>query len=43
MTENSDPLENAVAERTNKTVKEELTDDKQISFTNFREAKTVME
>jgi len=42
MTENSDPLENAVAERMNKTVKEEFTEEKQISFTNFREAKTVM-
>ena len=30
MTENSDPLENAVAERINKTVKEEFTEDKQI-------------
>lgn len=42
MTENSDPLENAVAERINKTVKEEFTEEKQISFTNFREAKIVM-
>lgn len=42
MTENSDPLENAVAERINKTVKEEFTEEKQISFTNFREAKMVM-
>jgi len=42
MTENSDPLENAVAERMNKTVKEEFTEEKQISFTNFREAKIVM-
>ncbi|MCF6270586.1 MAG: IS3 family transposase, partial [Melioribacteraceae bacterium] len=42
MTENSDPLENAVAERINKTVKEEFTEEKQISFSNFREAKIVM-
>jgi transposase InsO family protein len=42
MTENSDPLENAVAERMNKTVKEEFTEEKQISFTNFREAKIVI-
>ena len=42
MTENSDPLENAVAERINKTLKEEFTDDRQISFGNFREAKTIM-
>ena len=42
MTENSDPLENAVAERMNKTVKEEFTEEKQISFANFREAKIVM-
>ncbi len=40
MTENSDPLENAVAERINKTLKEEFTEDKQISFSNFKEAKT---
>jgi transposase InsO family protein len=42
MTENSDPLENAVAERINKTLKEEFTEEKQISFTDFREAKIVM-
>lgn len=39
MTENSDPLENAVAERINKTLKEEFTKDKQISFSNYGEAK----
>lgn len=38
MTENSDPLENAVAERINKTLKEEFTEDKQISFRTLREA-----
>lgn len=39
MTENSDPLENAVAERINKTLKEEFTEEKQISFSNARQAK----
>lgn len=38
MTENSDPLENAVAERINKTIKEEFTDDKELSFKDFAEA-----
>ncbi len=42
MTENSDPLENAVAERINKTVKEEFTEDKQISFSNLREARIMI-
>ena len=42
MTENSDPLENAVAERINKTLKEEFTEDKQISFSNYKEAKIIM-
>jgi len=42
MTENSDPLENAVAERMNKTIKEEFTEEKQISFANFGEAKIIM-
>lgn len=42
MTENSDPLENAVAERINKTIKEEFTEEKQISFSNFKEAKTMI-
>ena len=42
MTENSDPLENAIAERINKTLKEEFTEDKQISFNNYKEAKIVM-
>jgi len=42
MTENSDPLENAVAERINKTLKEEFTTEKQISFTNYRQAKIMM-
>lgn len=42
MTENSDPLENAVAERINKTVKEEFTEEKQISFSNFKEAEIMI-
>ena len=42
MTENSDSLENALAERINKTVKEEFTEDKQISFSNLREAKIMI-
>lgn len=42
MTENSDPLENAVAERINKTIKEEFSNDKQISFSYFKEAKIVI-
>lgn len=42
MTENSDPLENAVAERINKTVKEEFSENKQISFSNLREAKIMI-
>lgn len=32
MTENGDPLENAVAERINRTIKEEFTDDKTLCF-----------
>ena len=35
MTETGDPLENAIAERINKTIKEEFTTDKQISFSNI--------
>ena len=35
-------MENAVAERINKTLKEEFTEDKQISFNNYMEAKTIM-
>lgn len=42
MTENSDPRENAVAERINKTVKEEFTEDKQISFSNIKEARIMI-
>lgn len=39
MTEQSDPLENAIAERINKTIKEEFTDEKEISFTTLAVAK----
>jgi putative transposase len=39
MTEHSDPLENAVAERVNKTIKEEFTDEKEISFATLAKAK----
>jgi len=39
MTENGDPLENAIAERVNKTIKEEFTDEKTLSFETFAEAK----
>lgn len=40
MTETGDPLENAVAERVHKTIKEEFTDDRQINFRNIEEAQT---
>ena len=39
MTQTGDPLENAVAERIHKTVKEEFTNDRQINFSNIDEAK----
>ena len=39
MTEQSDPLENAIAERINKTIKEEFTDEKEISFPTIQVAK----
>jgi transposase InsO family protein len=39
MTEQSDPLENAIAERINKTIKEEFTDEKEISFPTIQIAK----
>lgn len=38
MTENGDPLENPIAERINRTIKEEFTTEKTLSFTNFEEA-----
>lgn len=40
MTQTGDPLENAVAERIHKTIKEEFTDDRQISFSNLAMAKS---
>ena len=40
MTQTGDPLENAVAERIHKTIKEEFTNDRQITFCNIDEAKT---
>lgn len=40
MTQTGDPLENAVAERIHKTIKEEFTNDRQINFCNIEEAKT---
>ncbi len=39
MTENGDPLENPIAERVNRTIKEEFTLQKQISFSSFNVAK----
>ena len=40
MTEQSDPLENAIAERVNKTIKEEFTEEKELSFATIAVAKT---
>ncbi len=42
MTENGDPLENAVAERINKTIKEEFTDEKTLSFKSFDQGIKIM-
>lgn len=42
MTENGDPLENAIAERINKTIKEEFTDEKTLSFETFVKGKREM-
>jgi transposase InsO family protein len=39
MTENGDPLENAIAERINRTIKEEFTNEKTLTFKTFEEAK----
>jgi len=39
MTQTGDPLENAVAERINKTIKEEFTEERQMSFISLGEAK----
>lgn len=40
MTQSGDPLENAVAERIHKTIKEEFTEERQINFCNIEQAKT---
>ena len=40
MTQTGDPLENAVAERVHKTIKEEFTNDRQINFCNIDQART---
>ena len=40
MTQTGDPLENAVAERIHKTIKEEFTEDRQINFCNIEEARS---
>ena len=42
MTEQSDPLENAIAERINKTIKEEFTDEKELNLTAIEAAKTAI-
>ena len=39
MTENGDPLENAIAERVNRTIKEEFTTDKTLKFKTYKQAK----
>ena len=39
MTENGDPLENSIAERINRTIKEEFTRQRQLSFRDFSEAR----
>ncbi len=39
MTQSGDPLENAVAERINRTIKEEFTDDREMHFSNIEFAK----
>lgn len=39
MTQTGDPLENAVAERIHRTIKEEFTTDRQINFCNIEQAK----
>jgi putative transposase len=39
MTQSGDPLENPIAERVNRTIKEEFTTDKQINFSNIEVAK----
>jgi transposase InsO family protein len=39
MTENGDPLENAIAERINRTIKEEFSDQRHLSFKNISEGR----
>jgi transposase InsO family protein len=39
MTENGDPLENPIAERINRTIKEEFTEERYLSFRNISEGK----
>lgn len=39
MTENGDPLENPIAERINRTIKEEFTEERYLSFKNISEGK----
>jgi|WetSurMetagenome_2_1015567.scaffolds.fasta_scaffold186786_1 putative transposase len=39
MTENGDPLENAIAERINRTIKEEFTEQRYLSFENISEGR----
>ena len=39
MTESGDPLENPIAERINRTIKEEFTEQRQLSFKNISEGK----
>ena len=39
LTETGDPLENAVAERIHRTIKEEFTTDREINFSSIAEAK----
>ncbi len=39
MTQSGDPLENAVAERINRTIKEEFTNDRELHFSSIEEAK----
>jgi putative transposase len=42
MTQSGDPLENAVAERINKTIKEEFTTERQMSFRSLKNAQESM-
>ena len=42
MTENGDPLENPIAERINRTIKEEFTEEKTLTFSTYKEGKAKM-